>query len=302
MGDKTKIGWTDATWNPVTGCNKISPGCKHCYAEQVAQRFWSGRKFTDIQMHDDHRLTQPLRWKRPRMVFVNSMSDLFHMAVPEDFIDRVYAVMVLSQRHFFQVLTKREKRLAEYWELPRTRMESILNAAVEISGKKFSVDEYLGLASAPLPNVIHCVSVENQDYANQRIPVLLSVWSALRGVSIEPILGPVDLRKIRNEAVLGPYEFDALSGVERGTITRDVRYGRNKLDWVIVGGESGDERRPSEVGWYCHIATECVKFNVPVFIKQDTTRRSGQQGRIPDGIWALKQFPKGMPEGIATCA
>ncbi|MCL4722888.1 MAG: DUF5131 family protein, partial [Rhodocyclaceae bacterium] len=111
MGDKTGISWTDASWNPVSGCAKVSAGCKHCYAEREWGRLqhlenYAGRAFTDVGCHPD-RLDQPLRWRRPRKVFVNSMSDLFHEAVPDEFIDRVFAVMALAKQHTFQVLTKR---------------------------------------------------------------------------------------------------------------------------------------------------------------------------------------------------
>jgi len=110
MGDKTSIEWTDATWNPVTGCTKVSPGCKHCYAERITERF-SLQRFTDITLHEE-RLEQPLRWRGPRRIFVNSMSDLFHEAIPERFIRRVFDVMVKADWHTFQILTKRAERLA----------------------------------------------------------------------------------------------------------------------------------------------------------------------------------------------
>jgi protein gp37 len=133
MGDHSQIQWTDATWNPVTGCSKVSPGCAHCYAEGVAARFWKTqypsmppreltvdsvrhgrpREFTDVMTHED-RLDQPLRWKKPRKVFVNSMSDLFHEDVPDDFIDKVFAVMALAPQHTFQILTKRAARMRDY--------------------------------------------------------------------------------------------------------------------------------------------------------------------------------------------
>src|SRR3990172_7888541 len=103
---QSKIEWTDAVWNPVTGCTKVSPGCKNCYAETVAKRFWKDRKFTDVQMHED-RLEQPLHWKKPRMIFVNSMSDLFHEDVPVEFIAKVFNTMYRNQRHIYQILTKR---------------------------------------------------------------------------------------------------------------------------------------------------------------------------------------------------
>jgi protein gp37 len=115
----TTIQWTDETWNPVTGCSKVSAGCKNCYAEKVAERFWKDRKFTDVRCHPE-RLDQPLHWKTPRRIFVNSMSDLFHEDVPADFIDRIFAVMALSQQHTYQVLTKRPERMGAYVRDPQT--------------------------------------------------------------------------------------------------------------------------------------------------------------------------------------
>src|SRR5262245_60057897 len=113
MGDRTGIEWTDATWNPVSGCSKVSQGCKNCYAERMFPRSYPGREFTDVRTHPE-RLEQPLRWKTPRLIFVNSMSDLFHGAVPDDFLDQVFAVMALAPQHSFQVLTKRPERALEY--------------------------------------------------------------------------------------------------------------------------------------------------------------------------------------------
>ena len=165
MGDKSAIEWTDATWNPVTGCTKISPGCKHCYAERLAVRLQAMgnpryRNAFDVTLHPDQ-IELPLRWRRPRRIFVNSMSDLYHEAVPDEYIQRVFEVMVRAEHHVFQVLTKRRERLPE------------------IAGR------------LPWPpNVWQGVSVENADYV-ARIADLRQVPAAVRFLSVEPLLGAI---------------------------------------------------------------------------------------------------------------
>lgn len=206
--DKTKIQWTDATWNPVTGCSKVSSGCKNCYAEAVAGRWWGERKFTDVQTHAD-RLDQPLRWRRPRRVFVNSMSDLFHDAVPDAFIDRVFAVMALAPRHTFQVLTKRPGRMRDYMgklsvsgsvESVVQRLEAAAQAmGVSDEGQCQIANALYGSLGAgrnvgwPMRNVWLGVSVEDQRAADERIPLLLQTPAAVRFLSCEPLLSGVDL-------------------------------------------------------------------------------------------------------------
>lgn len=160
MATVSTIEWTEMTWNPVTGCSKLSQGCKHCYAERLAERFWGDRSFTDVRTHAD-RLDQPRRWRRPRTIFVNSMSDLFHEDVDEEFIRQVFAVMQECPQHTFQVLTKRAERLGE---LGRT---------------------------LPWPeNVWMGVSVEDARAAH-RIDFLRNVPAAVRFLSIEPLIGPL---------------------------------------------------------------------------------------------------------------
>jgi protein gp37 len=166
MGDKSKIEWTDATWNPVTGCTKVSAGCKNCYAERTMKRFQPDRSFTDVQLHPE-RLEQPLHWSRPRSVFVNSMSDLFHPDVPFEFVDKVFQQMYAAYWHMYQILTKRPERMLEFH---RT-------------------------VGAYLPNVWLGVSCEDQKTADERIPLLLDMPAALRFVSCEPLLGSIDLRR-----------------------------------------------------------------------------------------------------------
>jgi protein gp37 len=158
MAEHTAIEWTDSTWNPVTGCTKVSPGCKYCYAERLTERF--GRRFTEIRFHPE-RLALPLRWRRPRRIFVNSMSDLFHEQVSEPFIQQVFAVMAEAHWHTFQVLTKRAERLAE-----------------------------VAARLAWPPNVWQGVSIENAAYVC-RIRYLRRVPAAVRFLSVEPLLGPI---------------------------------------------------------------------------------------------------------------
>jgi protein gp37 len=211
MSDKSTIEWTEATWNPVTGCTKVSPGCAHCYAETFAERFRGvpGHPYErgfDLQLRPE-RLDQPLEWKRPRLIFVNSMSDLFHPEVPFDFIERVFDTMVRADWHTFQVLTKRSERLAEL--------------APEL----------------PWPdNVWMGVSVENQRWTS-RIDHLRKVDAAVRFLSCEPLLGPLEL---------------------------DL----SDIHWVIAGGESGARARPMQPEWVRAIRDQCQNVRVPFFFKQ----------------------------------
>lgn len=269
----TSIEWTDKTWNPVTGCTKVSPGCAHCYAEGVADRFWGKqyppmrrenperpghfqikpRGFTDVMTHAD-RLDQPLRWKKPARIFVNSMSDLFHEDVPESFIGKVFDVMAQARRHTFQVLTKRADR-----------MHSLVpTLAAQHTAKNGS--------GWPLPNVWLGVSVENQHFADERIPLLLQTPAAVRFISAEPLLGPVDLGRLPNPGLAeGQDWLDALKGyawVVHGPDYYDVCSISGKLDWVIVGGESGPQARPFDIQWARMIIEECRVSGVPVFVKQ----------------------------------
>lgn len=250
MSDKTGIEWTDATWNPVTGCSKVSQGCKHCYAEREWPRMtklvpsYAGRDFTDVRTHAD-RLDQPLRWKKPRMIFVNSMSDLFHPDVPFEFLDSVFATMELAPQHIFQVLTKRPERMRDYM--------------LEIRKHR-----------SPLQNVWLGVSVEDQATADERIPLLLDTPAAVRWISAEPLLGPVRLSGLfglitDDEDV----RIDALNGT---FITS--RYQEEptplgaRIDWVVVGGESGPNARPMHPQWARDLRDQCAQAGVPFLFKQ----------------------------------
>ena len=227
MSDRSAIEWTDATWNPVRGCSKISPGCAHCYAETFSERFRGvpGHPFErgfDLRLVPSA-LELPLTWKKPRRVFVNSMSDLFHEEVPLEYIRRVFSVMKRASQHQFQVLTKRSSRLAKL-----------------ASKLEFTRNIWMG------------VSIESARFL-ERIDDLRTVPAAIRFLSIEPLLGPI--------------ERVDLSGI----------------GWVIVGGESGPGARPMKAAWVRALRDQCVEQRVPFFFKQWGGLRKATTGRRLDG-------------------
>ena len=238
---KTKIAWTDATWSPVTGCTKISAGCTNCYAERMARRL-AGRcgypeapHHFDVTLHPD-RLLQPLRWKKPRRVFVCSMSDFFHPMIPLEFQVRAFLVMRQCPQHTFQVLTKRSELMA--------------------------MMEYA--AGIPkLENLWLGVTTENQEQADKRIPDLLQTPAAVRFVSVEPMLGAVDLSDYLGFCL----DCDAYMALhhEHGDLYHDDG---PRLDWVICGCESGPNRRPMELEWALDLVRQCDAAKVAVFVKQ----------------------------------
>lgn len=244
MANHSKIEWTDATWNPVVGCSVASTGCKNCYAmTRVAPRLannpktphyhgtvektdkgkyvWTGK----IGIADPKTFEKPLHWKKPRRIFVNSTSDLFHAAVPDDVIDSIFSIMARCPLHIFQILTKHPQRMREY------------------------------IGNGFLPNVWLGVSVENQQFANERIPVLLQIPAAIRFVSAEPLLDKIDLTS-----------FD-------------------KLDWIIAGGESGPKARPMHPDWVRDLRDQCEITATPFFFKQWGGKKSGKskKGCFLDG-------------------
>jgi len=237
MGQKSTIEWTDCTWNPVTGCQKISPGCTNCYAETFAER-WRGipghpyEQGFDLKIWPE-RLLQPLSWKQPRIIFVNSMSDLFHHDIPQSYIERVFQVMQQASWHTFQILTKRAERLLE--------ISKIL---------EWPENVWMG------------VSVENEDY-KWRIEYLRETPAKTKFLSVEPLLGPIK------------------------------RLPLSKMDWVIVGGESGPFARPVEIEWVRDIRDQCLKKNVPFFFKQWGGVQKKKNGRELDGT-TWNQLPKGL--------
>ena len=269
MSTNTSIEWCEATWNPIAGCTRVSEGCRNCYAERMAHRFagpgqpydgltvlanghpqWSGKV-----SFFEKRLLDPLKWKKPRRIFVNSMSDLFHPNVPDGWIDRIFAVMALCPQHTFQVLTTRPEMMREYFQgLEEQRDEDRWwNAALDLEVlTEKQLQEFAENCPELLPNVHLGVSVEDQATADERIPLLLQTPAALRFVSAEPLLGAIDV-------------WQYLGGA-RNPI--GSAYGSKGLDWVICSGESGPGARPMHPDWARGLRDQCVSAGVPFFFKQ----------------------------------
>ena len=262
---KTPIEWTDVSWNPVTGCTKISQGCKNCYAEKIAERFRGTKTFPngfDVTLHPE-RLEQPLHWRKPRRIFVNSMSDLFHEQVLDLFIRQVWAVMAACPQHTFQILTKRPERMAK---VLGGGVYSI--AAVDWFTSQFGLRAQPSEAW-PLPNVWVGTSVEDQVSANTRIPWLLKAPAAVRFLSCEPLLGPITLSKLTAPW----YEPGYATGREVYPLLGlmaipDMDWEVGKLDWIIAGFESGPSARPGHPAWVRSIRDQCQVASVPFFFKQ----------------------------------
>ena len=300
---RTSIEWTDATWNPTRGCSRESPGCVHCYAETMAGRFAAAWGSPEIVKPDGtwsgvlalvpDKLLEPLSWRAPRRVFVDSASDLFHPAVPDEFIDSVFAVMACSEfmhrcrrrecdhdsiacsdaleppvGHVFQVLTKRHERMLRYMST-HGRPELIVEAAHNDIGLGLH-DDALEKMEWPLRKVWLGVSVENQAYADERIPALRKTPAEVRFISYEPALGPVDFSEaLRFDAERAGLADDPLAAV---MLARAVEEGRGDgprgVDWIIVGGESGRGARPFDVAWARSTVAACKAAGVPCFVKQ----------------------------------
>lgn len=290
----TEIEWTheyDAhgnvvakgeTWNPVRGCSKVSEGCRNCYAMKQAHRFsgegqpyegltkvvpgkgpqWTGKV---MLVHDA--LDKPLRWRKPRKVFVNSMSDLFHPDVPDGFVAQVFAIMAAAHRHTFQVLTKRPERMA-----------ALLNSdafwgAVWMHGMEqfWSTEDLARIDELgppwPLPNVWLGTSVEDQPAADERIPHLLRCPAAVRFLSCEPLLGPVDIGWCSWCGRFGPHDCESGYPWE-ARLDDGVDLAEAGVDWIIAGGESGQGARPCDVAWIRSLVRQCQAAGVPAFVKQ----------------------------------
>lgn len=325
MADGTRISWTDATWNPVTGCTRVSAGCERCYVDWAPPFRIEGRHFTarceacsgtgkaesvyemcmtcggsgrirsnaigsttGVRLHGD-RLDQPLRWRRPRRVFVNSLSDLFHDDVPDDFIVSVFAVMACASQHTFQVLTKRPARMRallssrEFWAC----------VAIQMGLRFADRDDDLAVVGEALksisrrnclPNVWLGVTVEDQKAADLRIPILMETPAAVRFLSCEPLLGAVDLARVGD----GLVPFWCLGhGRPAGDCPNDLHLGREGgIDWVVVGGESGRGARPMHPDWARSLRDQCADAEVAFWFKQHGEFVEVDDPRLGD-VWLL---------------
>jgi protein gp37 len=316
MSDKSNIEWTDSTWNPIVGCSKVSPGCANCYAETMAGRLaaMNQRAYQDVVNAPDLRygprstwngttrlvesaLAIPLRWKKPRKIFVCSMSDLFHENTPFEWVDKVFAVMALCPQHAFQVLTKRPERMREYLQTRTSMDASARYGRAPQWYQKLTdwLDEgaggFLGNGGAwdrchaaaemlhleqPLPNVWLGTTAEDQQRYDERIKYLLACPAAVRFLSLEPLLGAIDL-KLRHAALTdimdadpkreprlrGSYPFSGC-GLDDHAITRR----HHMLHQIIAGGESGPKARPSHPDWFRSLRDQCAAAGVPFLFKQ----------------------------------
>lgn len=283
MADKTKIEWSDATWNPITGCTVLTPGCTNCYAMRLAgtrlRNHPSRRGLTKMSKAgpvwngevrlNDYWLDQPLKWKRPRRVFVCAHGDLFHESIPDEWIDKVFAVMACAGNHTFQVLTKRPKRMCD--AVARIgKPINILDRQARLMGRTLKF-EGLGLVPWPLPNVWLGVSAERQIEADERVPLLLQTAAAVRFVSAEPLLEAIDFGRIVRDALFA------------GKIFSDGK--THPIGWIIVGGESGPKHRPMEEQWARDIIADCETAGVAAFMKQ-----MAGKAPIPPHLM-VRQFP-----------
>jgi protein gp37 len=279
---KTKIEWATDVWNPIAGCTRVSPGCEHCYAEKMTNRLvgmaasradriaydryqnaiketgrWSGR----VSLFPE-RLEQPLRWRKPRRVFVCSMSDLFHEAVPFELIEAVLGVAVLAPHHTFQILTKRAERMQNFFAVRPPGDTPSASLCVDSLFSLIGPRPVCGADwSWPPKNVWLGVSVEDQQRADERIPLLLETPAAVRFVSAESLLGPVELPRYMGDRYTTVDPSGAQPFLEK------------MIDWVIVGGESGPSARPCDIRWIESIIGQCHHAKVPCFVKQ--------LGRVP---------------------
>jgi len=285
MAIKTKISWCDATYNPITGCTPISEGCANCYAKRWVAHFpllhgftsggpaWDPTEiepfpFETIRFHHK-RLDTPLKWKKPRRIFVCDIADLFHHHVCPEWIGAVMLVASFCSHHTFMLLTKRVRRMASWFE--NNPFGYTQGAALAEFGKHIQMSSPMGRRNRvngvgtinghdgqnewPLPNVWIGVTAENQARADERIPVLMGIPAAKRFVSIEPMLGPVELFG-KHRDYLHDLGLPGRPPVQKG------------IDWVILGCESGPGRRPCKIEWMIDVVDQCRAAHVPVFVKQ----------------------------------
>ncbi|MFI7449576.1 DUF5131 family protein [Nonomuraea sp. NPDC049714] len=312
----TAIEWTDRTWNPTTGCDRVSTGCDNCYALTLAKRLkgmgsakyqrdgnprTSGPGF-GLSVHADV-LSMPFTWTTPQMVFVNSMSDLFHKDVPEEFIARVWTVMANTPQHTYQILTKRHDRMRSIvrriaWRSATTeeRQRGVRGSVAYVQPDE-KLNDHLG-APRVLPNVWLGVSVENQKWADIRIPALLKVPAAVRFISAEPLTGAVDLNGQWLDGECAECQGSGTKGWDEGQCSVCAGTGElPRLHWVIAGGESGPGARPMHPGWPRLIRDQCVNAGVPYLFKQRGayTWEAGSGWREPD-LYVNDDTGEALPE------
>lgn len=268
MSNKTDIPYADCTWSPVIGCTPVNSGCVHCWSERLhTQRYearLNGKKMSkqyqwpfDVVDCIDERLEQPLHWRKPRTIFVNSQSDTFHRDVPFEFIDKIFNIMINTPRHTYLIFTKRYERAYEYFEL-----------------------------SFPIPNIYWFFSASTQKEVDKAVPILLQIPAAVRGLSLEPLLTAVNLHHIKTTP---RFYFDALS--KKGGIAYHSGVG---LDSIIVGCESGPNRRPCKIEWVKRIVEQCREAQVCCYVK-----RLEIDGKVVTDVnkfakdLQVRQWPKG---------
>lgn len=301
MAEHSSIEWTDATWNIITGCSVISPGCTNCYAMRLsgtrlkhhpsragltadtkAGPVWNG----EVRFNREW-LRQPLEWKQPRKIFVCAHGDLFHESVPDEWLDEIFAVVALAQHHIIQILTKRAPRMRAYLSDPDLGLRIGAKLMEAARGNAAAEALVIGIVhqltfGQGLPHVWLGISAEDQARADERVPELLLTPAAVRWVSAEPLLGPIDLEHIQaprftpEDAELDwrfsalstgdVYEFrDSLGFWESG----DGPWRNARLDWVVAGGESGPDARPMHPDWARSLRDQCVAAGVPFHFKQN---------------------------------
>jgi protein gp37 len=271
MSDNTKIEWATSTWNPIIGCSHVSPGCNNCYAERMANRLASNPlmkqayapvitngKWNSCTHLIDSALEKPFQWKKPRTIFVCSMSDLFHESTPFEWVDKVIDVIRWAKNHTYLILTKRPQKMFEYFT-------------------KHVPEKYMMDNGNYLDNLWLGVTSENQEEADKRIPILLQIPAAKRFVSVEPMLGPVDFSSNWHSYLDG---WETIMSGNSGGMPIEQRKETNSIDWVIVGSESGPGRRECKEEWVKDIINQCESAMVPVFVKQ--LHRNGKKVVMPE--------------------
>lgn len=304
MSDKTLISWSDATWNPVTGCSKVSPGCAHCYAETLSLRFgtsslpWNpANAAANVVLHP-RRLDQPMKWTKPRRIFVNSMSDLFHEAIPDEYIDKVFAVIGMSHQHTFQILTKRIERAAAYLGMRSGGSYHIADVARSMG--LIGAPPLDAFFRTPFQHVLVGPTIENQHFADVRLPYVQQLhalgWRTM--VSYEPALGPVNFATTKGFWRECPVCHGSMSvPVLGGGSTCPTCYMPNgwqgqipTVSWLICGGESGAKRRPFDHSWARMALSQARNAGIPFFMKQDGAFRSEVYDTLPLAL-RIREYP-----------